>query len=489
MCRHLTFNVKRFCLSGIEMLARSLTGLPGVSGDKAYSFLRKAYRCVPLPDRVKRRLGRRLLQANPDMMQADLAWKARSILGFPSLLSCIGDATPLAGEHAGSSNDPTGRIKVLVVEHRIPTPDRTSGSVRLDAILRAMHDMGWDVTFVSDSPRKEYHWVLKNVATELPRYEQRLNDLGIRVCYEVQGLMQILNTEGGAFRFAFLSYPEIAYRYTPLVRAFMPWAELIYDTVDLHFLRFRREAEVKGMDAELQMRTEHYERIETANLQSADVVIAITGEEKGEILERVPESTVEIIPNIHQVADRPAACADRSGLVFIGHYLHAPNVDAVKYFVSDILPRVRARLGDVDFFMLGSSMTEEIKSLASPGVHAVGYVEDPDAWFEKARVFVAPLRFGAGMKGKIGHSLSCGLPVVTTSIGAEGMGLEHGTHALIDDDARAFADNIVRVYEDDSLWGRLSANGMAHVRKHFSQQTLERALVRIASNPERTIQS
>jgi glycosyltransferase involved in cell wall biosynthesis len=149
------------------------------------------------------------------------------------------------------------------------------------------------------------------------------------------------------------------------------------------------------------------------------------------------------------------------------------------YFVEEVLPKIRERMGDVPLYMLGSSITEKITALASPSVHAIGFVEDPEPWFAKARVFVAPLRYGAGMKGKIGQSLSLGLPIVTTSIGSEGMGLEADKHVLIADDTDAFADAVVRLYQDEMLWQHLADNGKAHVGQHFSQDAAGKALDRL----------
>jgi glycosyltransferase involved in cell wall biosynthesis len=126
--------------------------------------------------------------------------------------------------------------------------------------------------------------------------------------------------------------------------------------------------------------------------------------------------------------------------------------------------------------IVGDNSSPEISAYASDSVRVTGYVPDVDPFFERARVFVAPIRFGAGVKGKIGESLAYGLPVVTTPVGAEGMGLVDGTSAMIASDARAFADAVVRLYRDGELWQKLSDNGYAHVREHFSPEVVERVI-------------
>ena len=117
-------------------------------------------------------------------------------------------------------------------------------------------------------------------------------------------------------------------------------------------------------------------------------------------------------------------------------------------------------------------MPDRIRALQSESIQTIGYVEDPQPYFDRCRVFVAPLRYGAGMKGKIGQSLAFGLPVVTTSIGAEGMAIEHGRHAMIADSPEAFAQAIIALHANADLWRILSCNGREHIKTHFSRSTM-----------------
>jgi len=146
------------------------------------------------------------------------------------------------------------------------------------------------------------------------------------------------------------------------------------------------------------------------------------------------------------------------------------------YFVNQVLPKVRELIGEVPLYLVGSSVTKKIVELASESIHVIGFVEDPEPWFARAKVFVAPLRYGAGMKGKIGQSLSLGLPIVTTSIGAEGMGLETEKHVLIADCPNNFAAAVARLYGDALLWKTLSENGKLHVDLNFSQDSAGKAI-------------
>jgi glycosyltransferase involved in cell wall biosynthesis len=169
--------------------------------------------------------------------------------------------------------------------------------------------------------------------------------------------------------------------------------------------------------------------------------------------------------------------------MFIGGFWHEPNEDAVCYFVQDILPLIRQELNDVVFNIIGSNIPRSVSRLESPSVRAIGYVADPAPHFEQCRVFVSPLRYGAGMKGKIGQSMSFGLPVVTTALGAEGLLLVDGENALIVDGPEAFARAVIRLYTDERLWTRIAANSVAHIERHFSETEARRRLERIFPVP------
>ena len=451
-------------------LARTARLLP-VNNQAMYRVLRLLYRCIPLSLERKMAWAQHLLLDVPELQQ--VAYRVARADGVPPYYGSYTSASLLE-----SPLLPRGR-RILVVEHRLPTPDRNSSSVRLYAILKLMRDLDWEVTFVSDSKRSDYHWALANIQRELPYYEQALSRLGIPFIYGMEGLIEHLRTAGRRYQFAWLSYPEVMHLYAPLVRAFMPDAKLLYDTVDLHALRFEREAAARGNDPGLQHKAQSYSRMEWANAECADTVIAVTATERNEILRNVPSASVEVIPNIHTVSPKAVSPKGRDGLLFIGHYLHTPNEDAVLYFLNDILPVIRRHLHHVPFYILGSSMPARFKQYRSGETRAIGYVEDLEPWFSKARVFVAPLRYGAGMKGKIGQSLGQGLPVVTTSVGVEGMHLEDGKNVLIADRAEDFAQAVVRLYQDSALWTILSANGKAHVAAHFSETVAREALARL----------
>jgi len=382
-----------------------------------------------------------------------LAWTLSKRLGWPMTVLWQDDVLATLPPSAAAE-------RVLVVDQKVPTPDMDSGSYRMIKILDCLIGGGVPVDFVGA------------LAPEQPHYRAALEDKGIRVLVGREALARHLLAHGAAYRTVILSRPEVAHDYLPVVRAFAVNAQVLYDTVDLHWLRFARAGEVLGDAAQVSDKADSYRRLEVANARSADLTIAITDEERCVLLAEAPDLRVVVVPNIHEIPPRVPPYEERRDLLFIGGFSHEPNVDAVQYFVSRILPRVTTQIPEIRFRILGSNMPSDIRELASLQVEPLGFVPEVEPYFEQARIFVAPVRQGAGMKGKVGQSLSFGLPVVTTSVGAEGMGLVDGENALVSDDPRGFAERIVRAYLDQALWRRLSSAGRGIIVSRFSEEAV-----------------
>jgi SAM-dependent methyltransferase/glycosyltransferase involved in cell wall biosynthesis len=368
---------------------------------------------------------------------------------------------------------------VLFLADWLPAFDRSSGALRTFSILRILCEGRYKLVFGTNRNKSDHVYFFGSEEEE-KQYQQALEQLGIHVLCGSHEILSYLIEEGEDCKFVVLSFPEVAYRYLPSVRAHANNAKVIYDPVDLHWLRMERESEIKHDDA-LRKEAEGYRRIERFNAAASDIVWAVTHEEKTRILEDVPDAKVEVIPNIHSPVDKVKPAAARKHLLFIGHYAHTPNEDAVLYFVQDIFPFIQKELPGVIFYVVGSHITEKVKSLATQDVVPVGYQPDLSHYLNDCRVFVAPLRYGAGMKGKIGQSMSSGLPVVTTSIGAEGMNLTNGKHALIADSPSAFANAVIRLYTDDLLWKEMSSSSLEHIKMHFSPLVVQKKLEKVFS--------
>lgn len=368
---------------------------------------------------------------------------------------------PAAPADASAARDTSSLL--LVVDHRMVTPDQDSGSLRMFGIIKLLAGIGHRITFVSDA------------TAPMPEYEAALRPYVAGVLYGLDATRSHLEAEGGRYRHALLSRPDQAQRYLPSVRALAPNATVAFDTVDVHWVRMMRAAELTGDEA-ARAEAERLRRVERNMAERADLVLAITDQERAVIESEAPTARVAVLPNVHEVRASAPGPTGRSGLVFIGGFEHAPNVDAVTWFAREILPRIQREIPEVTFTILGSKPTEEVLRLESPCVHVTGFVPQVEPHFDRGRVFVSPLRYGAGMKGKIGQAMSLGLPVVTTSVGAEGMRLLDGRNALVADSPQDFAAAVVRLYRDGALWEDLSRSALRHVDELFSERRVRETL-------------
>lgn len=352
-------------------------------------------------------------------------------------------------------------LRILVCDDRVPAPDRDAGGARMFLVLQSLLKLGPTVFIsMSDFQRPEHEQALRRIGVETApwsRYQQLL--------------------KGRRFNIALLSRPEVAAGLLPPIRKASRSTKIIFDTVDISFIRLGRESRLTG-DKSIAAAAARYQKLEGQLAREVDQVWCVTGEDVAALAPLAPEAHFEIVPTIHPLQSRGKGFAERDGLVFIGNYLHHPNEDAMHYFVRDVLPLVLARHPKIKVFIAGDNPSPELRAFASDDVMVTGYVRDVDELFHNCRVFVAPLRFGSGIKGKIGQALSYGVPVVTTSIGAEGMGFENGREAIVADSAQEFANAVCRVYQDAEIWQRLSDNGYEHVRRNFTPAVVEEKIHR-----------
>lgn len=189
-----------------------------------------------------------------------------------------------------------------------------------------------------------------------------------------------------------------------------------------------------------------------------------------------PDVSVSLVPLPREIPGRRKNFEDRRDIVFIGGYRHPPNIDAVQFFVSEIWPIVAEALPDVKFIIAGSNIPDSFSQLSGKNIVVRGYVEDLGEIFDQCRLSVAPLRYGAGVKGKVITSLSYGVPCVGTSIAIEGMGLVHGENILTAETVEDFANTVMEAYTSVELWNKLSSNGLNIVHERFSVESVCSAL-------------
>ena len=272
--------------------------------------------------------------------------------------------------------------------------------------------------------------------------------------------------------FVWFCGPNILKRHFNYIHKTVPSATTLYDMVDIHFLRYNRAIELNPKRISLKKRYKKYFYIETVLAKKAALVITISEQEKEFMSTYIAPHKMITISNIHYPKislQETLPFEERKNILFIGS-THTPNIDALYFLFEKIMPKVWEKLPQITVDVIGNLNTE-INDIVHPNFIFHGYIPEIDTYFTSSKFMVVPLRYGAGVKGKIGQSLEYYLPLITTAIGAEGMFLEHEKNALIASSGEDFANEIIRLYNDKNLWKKLQDNSETSLEP-FSREIL-----------------
>lgn len=375
----------------------------------------------------------------------------------------------VSGVDVDSAKDRMAKRRVLVLDHCTPTPDQDAGSVSLYNIMMLLRDMDFQVTFI---PEDNFLYVAD--------YTPALQRAGIEALYSpwVQTVEQHLQEFGGRYDLVFLFRPTVVERNLSLVKKYSPQAKTLFYTHDLHYLRMTREAQLDD-DAKKTRAAEAMKMREFAAIEAVDRSILVSTAERELLENEIPDARLAVFPLILDIPGTQTAWEQRKDIVFVGGFQHTPNIDAMLYFCHEVMPHLRSLLPGARLFVVGSKPPQEIQTLQSDDIIVTGFVDDLNSLLERVKVSVAPLRFGAGIKGKIGTALAAGLPTVATSLAAEGMGLTDEENILIADEAEDFAKAIARLYNDEQLWNHLSKAGIGFAEKAWGARAAWQGLAEI----------
>ncbi|MBB1088511.1 glycosyltransferase [Lysobacter sp. SG-8] len=350
------------------------------------------------------------------------------------------------------------RRQILVIDALTPRPNHDSGSLRLVNLMRLLGEEGAHVVFLPADLKHDGDHTLA------------LQALGVEAWHApfARGIPSWLREHGGRFDTVVVCRHYVLRDVLPLLRLHAPQARLVFDTVDLHYLRERRGAALSG-DAAQARAAERTRTLELDLIGRSDATLVVSHVERDLLREDAPGARVEILSNLHHVPDPGPGFDARKDVMFVGGFRHPPNVDAVLWFAEDVWPRIRARAPDLRFHCIGGDVPDAIAALhGRDGIEVHGHVPDLHPYLQGCRVAVAPLRYGAGVKGKVNQSMAHGQPVVATPCAVEGMHLTDGEDVRVADTAAAFADAVLRLQADEALWDRLAANARRNVERHFS---------------------
>jgi glycosyltransferase involved in cell wall biosynthesis len=359
---------------------------------------------------------------------------------------------------------PSGK-NILVIDHYVPKPDQDSGSLRMFQILKLLRRLGHRVTFIPD-----------NLANTSP-YTGELQKRGIEVVYHpyTKKVRDYIVSHGAHFDAVVLSRCDFARKHIADVRLHAPQSYVIFDTVDLHYLREDREAQLT-LDPEVRRKAQERQQLEHELIEQADETWVVSPVEQRLLQEKWPDKSIQLVSNIVDIPVSKTPFPLRRDWLFIGGFQHRPNIDAVLFFLQEIYPLLSERLQDAKFYIIGDKVPPEIAALATERIIVVGLQKDVRPFFNSVRLSVAPLRFGAGIKGKINQSMAFGVPVVATSLAVEGMELSDHEDVLVADRPEDFAQALIDLYESEELWKRLSENGIRKTRRLYSQDAARKKL-------------
>lgn len=376
------------------------------------------------------------------------------------------------GSSSEEEKDRRANKRVLAIEHTTITPNRDAGSVSVFNILLLLREMDFQVTFI---PEDNYLFEPENTTL--------LQKAGIEVEYApfTNSVETHLKQFGNRYDLVLLFRPGVVEKHAESVKKYCGKGKTLFYTHDIHYLRMLREAELLSDQIKLNEAKAMQVR-ELKAIESMDSTIVVSPAELEILKPQLPNSHFETLPLLLNVPGTEIKYADRSDFIFFGSFVHPPNLDAVKYFVKEVMPLVRQRLPGVRFHIVGNKTPEEITAMACEDIIVHGFVEDLDSLLGQMRLSIAPLRFGAGVKGKVGTALAAGLPSILTEIAAEGMGLTHSVNALIGSEASKLAELIIEAYQDEKLWNKLSTAGIRFANDNFGPYVSYGAIRNIVQN-------
>ena len=353
--------------------------------------------------------------------------------------------------------------RFLIIDHYVPQTDKDAGSRYMMDYMRMFVEKGYHITFLGD-----------NFYREEP-YTRNMQQMGIEVLYGswyAKNWRKWLQEAGPAFDYVMLTRPHISEKYIDAVKACCPQAKLFYMGIDLLFmsrgLRYERTGEEQAKrDAE------HFRELELKLMHQCDISIYPSDLELEEIAKIDPELTVRKWPlSIYdEVPEIDYDAAKRQDLLFVGGFTHDPNVDSALWAVNEVMPLVWKEKPEITLHIAGANAPEQIRALAGEHVIVHGYltIEQLNGLLESSRMEIVPLRYGGGVKGKVVEAMKCGLPVVTTSVGTQGLGGAEQI-LLMGETAEELARQIIRAYDDGERLKEISRKETAYVRENFSRE-------------------
>lgn len=350
---------------------------------------------------------------------------------------------------------------IIIIENYCCRFDQDAGSRTIFQYIELFIDMGLSVKYLPDD------------FTPTQPYTSILQQMGVEVLYGSYYAMRWkrwIKDNSQDIDYVFINRPNNACKYAEYIRKNTE-AKIIYNVVDLHFLREEREFQVTK-NIKLLESSNKNKIIEEKIINSADIVTTLSYDEKDIMEKQFNPKKVMILPIFcykefinHDYTQIP----NRKDLLFVGGFGHRPNEDAVLWFLDTIWPKVRAKIHGIKFYIVGSNPTNMILQRKSEDIIVTGYVSDDELQklYSRCKICVIPLRYGAGIKGKTIEAMYNGIQIVSTQIGLEGLPEVEKIIPPIDD-SEEFGDKIIDLYYDDEGIRKNIQNYEVYIIDRFS---------------------
>ena len=350
---------------------------------------------------------------------------------------------------------------ILIIDHYVPHFDQDAGSRTMWQYLLLFKELGYHVTFAGDNFYKH------------EPYTSLLEAQGIEVLYGnyyAKNFDTWLKNNGKYFDVAYLLRPHISIKYIEKIRKYTQ-ATIFYNGTDFHFLRMQREYDITG-NSQLLIDLEKTKKDEIKLFKMADCVLTISEYEKDFFKREFSDWNVELIPTYIYTERLPLSTNSfdkREGILFVGGFVHKPNIEGIKWFLEKIWPLILQEIPDIKFYIVGSNMPNELVEMKSDNIIPKGFVSDEELaeLYNSSRVSIAPLTFGAGVKGKIIEAICNGLPTVTTPVGAEGI-VDASKILSIKNTEEEFSKGVLALYSNKKMWEKYRKRQSEYAKKHFS---------------------
>ena len=368
---------------------------------------------------------------------------------------------------------------ILVIDHYVPHFDKDAGGRSTYQYILLLLELGYKVIFLGANffPHQPYTDILQRHGVEVIFGEDVARD--IKTWFKVN--VTYIDV-------VYIHRPHVAEQFMGIIEKLIPKPLVVYFGHDLHYLRTEREAIVKR-SKKLEKDADAWKKREQAIFERVDIVYYPSAVEIEEVRSKNPLIRTRAIPLYALASEKmPIYKFDsRSGLLFVGGFNHPPNVDAMIWFVNEILPRVLAQIPDITLYIVGSNVPQSIELLGGPNVEVLGFLSDEElrTRYSLIKVAVVPLRFGAGVKGKVIESVQQNVPIVSTSIGVEGI---PGSDRVMEvsDNAFEFASKIIELHSNPLKVKELTDNYSGWLKSHFGKEVAREIILEDFGSPEKS---